>query len=127
MSCPTLANKTTVVCYPVLPVPKPRMTRSDKWKKRDCVLRYRAFCDEVRLRGVELPESGSHVIFVLPMPKSWSKKKREIYNGQAHQQKPDKDNLEKALLDALFSDDCHIWDSRVSKVWGETGEIWVIS
>lgn len=44
-------------------------------------------------------------------------------NGKPHQQKPDKDNLEKALLDAIFEDDCRIWDGRVSKVWGETGKI----
>jgi Holliday junction resolvase RusA-like endonuclease len=43
--------------------------------------------------------------------------------GKPHQQKPDKDNLEKALLDAIFEDDCRIWDGRVSKVWGETGQI----
>jgi len=30
-------------------VPKPRMTKSDKWKRRDCVLRYREWCDKLRL------------------------------------------------------------------------------
>lgn len=99
------------------------MTRSDKWKKRDSVLRYRAFKDEVRLRGIQLPESGYHVIFVLPMPKSWSKKKMAEMNGKPHQQKPDKDNLEKALLDSIFEDDCRIWDGRVSKIWGYEGKI----
>ena len=39
-------------------------------------------------------------------------------NGQAHQQKPDADNMIKALMDALFTDDAHIWDFRVTKVWG---------
>lgn len=61
--------------YAITPMGKPRMTRSDKWKKRPEVLRYRAFCDEVRARGVILPESRSHIIFILPMPQSWSKKK----------------------------------------------------
>lgn len=60
--------------YPMTPVGKPRMTRADKWKKRPEVLCYRAFWDEVRLQCVELPESGSHVTFILPMPASWSKK-----------------------------------------------------
>jgi hypothetical protein len=60
--------------YPIVPMGKPRMTRADKWKKRPEVMRYRAFCDEVRLRGVALPESGAHVTFVLPMPASWSKR-----------------------------------------------------
>lgn len=112
-----------MIRYPITPLGKPRMTQRDKWAKRPAVLRYRAFCDEVRARGVTLPESGYHVLFVLPMPKSWSKQKREAMRGQAHQQKPDKDNLEKALLDAVFKDDSRVWDGRVSKVWGDVGEI----
>lgn len=86
-------------------------------------MRYRAFADEVRLLGITLPDHGWHVTFVLPMPKSWSKRKREAMDGRPHQQTPDKDNLEKALLDALFQDDCHIWDGRVTKRWGEQGQI----
>ena len=109
--------------YKITPVGKPRMTRADKWRKRPEVLRYRAFCDEVRLLGVDLPESGSHVTFILPMPASWSKKKRAELNGRPHQQKPDVDNLTKSLLDALFEDDAYIWDVRVSKLWGEVGRI----
>lgn len=109
--------------YNITPLGKPRMTRADKWKKRPEVLRYRAFCDEVRLNKVTLPEGGYHVIFVLPMPPSWSKKKRALMDGKPHQQKPDKDNLEKALLDALFGEDSHIWDGRVTKIWGETGKM----
>lgn len=109
--------------FNITPLGKPRMTRADKWKKRPEVLRYRAFCDEVRLNNVSLPESGYHVIFVLPMPPSWSKKKRPLMDGKPHQQKPDKDNLEKALLDAIFGEDSHIWDGRVTKIWGETGQM----
>ncbi|WP_426817657.1 RusA family crossover junction endodeoxyribonuclease [Winslowiella sp. 2C04] len=109
--------------FDICPVPKPRQTQRDRWAKRPAVLRYRAFCDEVRFRGVTLPESGWHVTFVLPMPDSWSKKKRAAMNGMPHQQKPDKDNLEKALLDAIFDDDARIWDGRVTKIWGERGSI----
>ena len=109
--------------YPIVPMGKPRMTRADKWKKRPEVMRYRAFCDEVRLRGVALPESDAHVTFVLPMPASWSKKKRQQYNGQPHQAKPDCDNMLKALMDALYEDDAHILDCRITKVWGEIGQI----
>lgn len=109
--------------FNITPLGKPRMTRADKWKKRPEVLRYRAFCDEVRLNNVSLPESGYHVIFVLPMPPSWSKKKRSLMDGKPHLQKPDKDNLEKALLDAIFGEDSHIWDGRVTKIWGETGKM----
>lgn len=109
--------------YNITPMGKPRMTRADKWKKRPEVLRYRAFCDHVRLLGVELPEAGAHVTFILPMPLSWSKKKRLQHDGQPHQAKPDCDNMLKALMDAIYADDAHVWDCRVTKVWGETGQI----
>lgn len=108
--------------YDITPMGKPRMTQRDRWKKRPVVLRYHAFKDEVRLKKVELPESY-HIIFVLPMPKTWSKKKKEAMKGTAHQQTPDKDNLEKALLDALHTNDAHIWTGCVSKIWGYEGKI----
>ncbi|HBL6924151.1 TPA: RusA family crossover junction endodeoxyribonuclease [Citrobacter koseri] len=109
--------------YDITPLGKPRMTQRDKWQKRPPVLRYRAFCDEVRLNKVSLPESGYHVTFILPMPASWSRKRRAEMSGKPHQQKPDKDNLEKALLDAIFDDDSRVWDGRVTKIWGEKGQI----
>lgn len=109
--------------YIITPIGKPRMTRADRWKQRAPVLRYRAFCDEARLHDIRVPPGGAHVTFVIPMPDSWSKKKRAAMAGTPHQQKPDVDNLTKSLLDALFDDDSHIWDIRTSKVWGETGMI----
>ncbi|MFS6814996.1 RusA family crossover junction endodeoxyribonuclease [Citrobacter meridianamericanus] len=104
--------------YKITPVGKFRMTCAEKWKKRLEDLRYRAFCGEVRLRGVELPESGSHISFILPMPASWSKKKQAEFNGKPHQVKPDFDNMMKALIDAIYENDAHIWDARASKAWG---------
>lgn len=109
--------------YPVVPVGKPRMTRRDRWAKRPAVVRYRAFKDQVRELGITLPKSGARVTFVLPMPRSWSRSLREAMNGRPHEQKPDVDNLAKALLDALFDDDAAIHDMRVTKRWGEDGEI----
>jgi Holliday junction resolvase RusA-like endonuclease len=41
------------------------------------------------------------VLFVMPIPKSWSKKKREAMVGQPHICKPDIDNLLKSVLDEL--------------------------
>lgn len=104
---------------PITPIGKPRQTQSDKWKKRPCVLRYRAFCDELRARmhGRALPEGGLHLTFFIPMPKSWSMKKQMAYEGQPHQQKPDVDNLTKAVLDALLEDDSGVWDVRATKRW----------
>lgn len=69
-------------------------------------------------------ENGDSITFILPMPKSWSRKKKSIMDGQGCTSKPDVDNLLKALLDALFLDDAHIWKiSRLEKVWGYQGKI----
>ena len=111
--------------FDIKPVPKPRMTKSDRWKKRACVERYWSFKDEIRASEMVIPEQEYHAIFQVAMPKSWSKKKKALMLGQKHQQKPDKDNFEKALLDAVFDDDSKIWDGRVSKIWGETGAIYL--
>jgi len=113
--------------YPITGMGKPRATQRDKWNPSKAVQKYRLFADTVRLYDINIPDAGYHITFVLPMPKSWAKKKRAAMDGKPHQQKPDKDNLEKALLDAArkghVSDDCTIWDGRVSKLWGETGAV----
>lgn len=109
--------------YPITPVAKPRMTQSDKWKERPPVMKYRAFCDEVRVRRVVLPDPGAHVVFHVPMPSSWSQKKQAEHRGKAHKQRPDVDNYTKALLDAIYSDDSHVWDIRTTKIWSDRGGI----
>lgn len=110
--------------FAITPVPKPRMTKRDRrGDKRPAVARYHAFKDECRMLGVMVPECNYHVVFVLPMPRSWPKWKREAMNGTPHQQTPDKDNLEKALLDACYGQDCRVWDGRATKIWGVEGGI----
>lgn len=114
--------------YPIKPTTAPRMTQSDKWKtgarKRPCVRRYHAFRDEVRLRKVAVPLHSARITFHMPMPKSWSKKKRELMRHSGHQQAPDVDNLCKALLDAVYPDgDSHVWDIRLTKIWNDEGGI----
>ncbi len=110
------------------PVPKPRMTRADSWKKRPVVLRYWAYKDELNLlcdsKGVEISDILG-VSFVIPMPKSWSKPKKLLMNGKPHQQKPDLDNLIKAVKDCLLEEDSHVWkyDPPPYKVWGEVGQV----
>ncbi|MBU2647518.1 RusA family crossover junction endodeoxyribonuclease [bacterium] len=111
---------------PIEPVAKPRQTQRDKWQQRPVVMKYRAFADELRLRcrvlGFQLTGTLD-AVFVLPMPKSWSKKKRAEMDGTPHLSKPDTDNLEKAVQDALCVDDSHIWKHRTEKVWGYEGKI----
>jgi Holliday junction resolvase RusA-like endonuclease len=119
--------------FDITPQTKPRMTRSDKWKKRDCVTRYFEYRDNIKELGIDIPEAGSHVVFVIPMPKSWSKKRKEAFNAAAHQGSMDKavkndlDNLLKGLMDAIFKEDSWIWDIRISKIWGYTGKIYTVN
>jgi len=108
------------------PVPKPRMTQSDRWKKRPCVLRYRSFCDELRAKTLTaryVPDGQIKVDFVVPMPPSWTKKKRQQMNLDPHRQTPDLDNLVKAFLDALMVDDSGIHSINAKKIWGDIGQI----
>jgi Holliday junction resolvase RusA-like endonuclease len=115
------------------PVGKPRMTRSDKWRSppRKCVAKYYEFKDQL----ISLCQQASlttfpgewDVIFYLPMPKSWSKKKKAIMKDHPHQQKCDIDNLLKALFDALLPDDSYIYDVRARKFWADEGSIHILN
>lgn len=108
--------------YPINPVAKPRMTQSDKWKKRPIVMKYRDFKDQCKLHKVVVPESGSQIVFFIPMPKSWSKAKKESYYNEPHQQRPDLDNLIKGLFD-IYSEDSFIWNFYAEKIWSYHGAI----
>lgn len=110
--------------FDVTPMGKPRMTQRDKWQQRPVVLRYRALCDEIRAQATGFTVADALALhFTLPMPKSWSKKKRLALVGQPHQSKPDVDNLVKAVLDALLPDDSRVHTVHATKTWGESGSI----
>lgn len=115
------------IYLPVTPVAAPRMTQRDKWNPRPVVLRYRSYCDALRANWHfgPFPPAGAHIVFHVPMPKSWSKKKKIEMSGKPHQQKRrnDVDNHLKAFLDALCEDDGYVYDVRVSKFWAESGYI----
>ena len=111
--------------YEITAISKPRMTKRDRWMKRPATQKYWEYKDKIKASGMEIPESCVHITFVLPMPRSWSRKRKNHHRYQPHQQRPDKDNLEKGLLDALFNEDCKVWDTRVTKIWGDIGEIWI--
>jgi len=102
------------------PIPKPRMTQRDVWAKRPCVLRYRAFCDELRLhakaQGFTLPERFE-IRFWMPMPKSWTETFKAKMLHTPHQQKPDLSNLLKAVEDALLDED------ELEQIAGEIQEL----
>lgn len=117
------------VTFRVVPMGKPRMTQRDRWAKRPAVLRYHAFKDRLRECLADLPclrallEGGTvhHLSWTayLPMPPSWPKRKRAALAGALHRAKPDRDNIDKAILDALFSEDSGIASGHLEKRWDD--------
>jgi Holliday junction resolvase RusA-like endonuclease len=108
------------------PMGKPRMTQRDRWKKRPCVVKYHAWCDELRaaIPAWKLPHEALVVSWRvwLPMPASWSKQRKAELAGKPHRQKPDRDNIDKAILDALFIDDSRIAGAEyLWKFWADAG------
>lgn len=126
-------NKVLRFTIPGDPMGKPRMTRKDKWAKRPCVMRYRAWADAARLvlksQG-GIPDGAvirevSWIAYFQVTP-GWSKEKQAEMIGQPHRQTPDRDNIDKALLDAIFKDgDQHVTSGRIHKEWASTGRLYV--
>jgi len=103
---------------------KPRMVRSDSWKKRPCVLAYWEYKKELLRqlpRNFIMPNHGYHLVFYFSPRRSYSLSKKEEMAGTPHQQKPDKDNLEKAFLDCVCKNDAYIYHGEVSKWWCKDG------
>lgn len=92
----------------------PRMKRYYAWRDQ---LRWLCKAEKFSLTD------QFNVTFILPMPKSWSNKKRADLEGMPHQQKPDTTNLVKAVEDALRVDDERIWNVAAAKLWGREGKI----
>ena len=120
----TLGAGTVTITVPGTPLGKPRMTQRDKWKKRPCVVRYREWADKVRDAAVMSVPAANRVVSlswvaIFEPPKSWSKKKRAEAIGTMHREKPDRDNINKAVLDILYpSGDKAIASGRLDKRWG---------
>ena len=114
----------------IQPVAKPRMTRSDRWKKRPVVLKYWQFKDALKEKAEQKNWNLSKditIYFSIAMPKSWSKKKKKQMNKQPPQQKPDIDNLIKSVLDSLAEDDSYVYSVKAVKSWSEKGNVWIIN
>ena len=66
------------------------------------------------------------IIATFEPAKSWSKKKTQERLNQPHIQKPDSDNIAKAVLDGLnriaFADDSQVFDQAVRKYWGPSAK-----
>lgn len=121
----------------VLPMGAVRMTKSDTWKtdpnhpnilkrQRDVVRRYFEYKNKVTSScnnvGYSMGET-LNVVFYLPMPKSWSEKKKRNLQFTPHKSKPDLDNLIKALMDSLKKQDSDVYQITAEKRYDYEGSI----
>lgn len=82
------------------------LTRKQRLEKYN---RYKEELTELALaKNFILPEFNAAVTFFMPVFPSWTKKKKRDLHFKLHTQKPDIDNLLKALQDALKAADCSI-------------------
>lgn len=108
------------------PIGAPRQTRRDAWEPCTAVVRYRAWKDKFRpaceAAGWQLTPDF-RVEFDVAMPPSWSKKKKSKMLGAPHQQRPDIDNMCKAIMDAFGKDDGYVHTLNAIKRWAKAGRI----
>ena len=118
-----------MIVIDIKPKSAPRLTYQGRFKKE--AKKYHEYKNELRLKlnKIELPQFF-HIHFMIPMPKSWSKKKRANHMAQLHMYKPDTDNLLKAFIDSLppsffekfgMNDDKFIAYQSATKWWTEKG------
>lgn len=99
-----------------------RCNRSVRWKKSKRQEAYFAYKDRLREVCEELEVPDEILITAwIAMPHSWSKRKHDSHRGFPHRQKPDSDNICKAVKDALFKQDDAVWSETTKKFWADTG------
>ena len=105
----------------ITPMGKPRMTQRDHWFKRPSVERYWAYKAALQAACPGRPPSPIAVSWTayFPFPASWSKAKKEASRGMPHRAKPDRDNVDKGILDALWDADQCVAMGSLTKLWDD--------
>jgi len=114
--------------FDIEPMGAVRMTQRGKFVKGNAsrYLQYKNAIATMALQSSQEPTlaaCGVKIRFIMPIPKSWSKKKQLAAIGQPHISKPDIDNLIKGCFDAvnglIWKDDNQVVDVQAVKVYGE--------
>lgn len=109
---------------PGVPVAKPRQTRSDKWKERPCVIRYREWADKARqcmfaaTGTVSVTVGRLEVVAYFAIPHRLAEG-RKVLQGLQHMVKPDADNVLKSVADSLCRNDQMIHTMSIKKLWDD--------
>ena len=105
--------------FDVVPMGAVRMTQSDRWRtnpehenilkrQRSEVTRYFKYKEDLKnqsqIMNFEM-QGVLNIIFCVPMPSSWSEKKKASFNKMPVKTKPDIDNYVKGFMDALLKED----------------------
>jgi Holliday junction resolvase RusA-like endonuclease len=113
------------------------MTQSDKWKtnpnhpdprkrQRTCVTNYFHFKTILLLQAKEMDFTLGKTLdalYLIPMPNSWSEKKKKRMNGLPCEVKPDTDNITKGIKDTFCKNDSNVWYEKAEKRWAYKGSI----
>jgi Holliday junction resolvase RusA-like endonuclease len=125
------------IVFDVVPMGAVRMTQSDRWKvdanhidprkrQRASVTKYFAFKTIISAQAKQMGFTLGRcleAIYCIPMPNSWSEKKKKEMNGLPCLSKPDTDNITKAIKDALKKNDGDVWWEKAEKRWAFKGSI----
>ena len=125
--------------FDVIPMGAVRMTQSDRWKtnpkhtdlnkrQREVVTRYFEFKDSIKKQAEQLKFKVSgvlEIVFLVPMPFTWSEKKKVRHNKQPVETRPDIDNYVKAFMDGLEVEDGFVWKVIAEKRHAFKGSILV--
>ena len=124
--------------FDVIPMGAVRMTKSDRWKtnpnhpdtkkrQRKAVANYWKFKKQLLEQAIKLnfPNEFEYLdaVYFLPMPDSWSEKKKERMNGMPCKVKPDCDNICKGVIDTLLKQDSMVWYQKSEKRWAYKGSV----
>lgn len=80
---------------------------------------------EAKRKQFTLPASGFSITFYVPVPPSWSKKKKKQYHGLLHQSTPDLDNMAKAFFDSMVREDKFVAQYSLCKRWVDFPDGWI--
>jgi len=141
MASKLITHRVTIT-VPGKPMPKPRQTRADRWKRRHCVVMYRAWCDELAIRcggRHKIPRAAKTTLIEInaywKIGKTHKKKHlkqadKDAMHGTLKRTVPDGDNIMKAVLDGLYphgaeskdGGDAAVGDAIVRRRWDLTRE-----
>jgi Holliday junction resolvase RusA-like endonuclease len=122
------SKETNKLFIPILPMGAVRTTQRQKFSDKR-YLKYAAYKMKIGLLAREVfktPLEGpisAHVTFYMPIPDSWSQKKKDSKLGAFHTSKPDIDNLIKGMFDSLnkitWKDDNQVYEVYSQKIYSK--------